>query len=64
MLGQWTALLLTLEGHSARIAAVQFSPDGSRLASASDDGKVIVWEKQLATYIAYDSLHGRWKTAI
>jgi WD40 repeat protein len=40
---QWGALLLTLEGHSGRIRAVQFSPNGSKLASASDDKTVIVW---------------------
>ena len=28
---------LTLKGHTARSRSVAFSPDGSRLASASDD---------------------------
>ena len=37
-------MLLTLEGHSHGVTAVQFSPDGSKLASASDDEKVIVWD--------------------
>jgi WD40 repeat protein len=40
----WSALLLTLEGHSDRVTAVQFSPDGSKLASASYDKKVMVWD--------------------
>jgi WD40 repeat protein len=40
----WSALLLTLEGHSDVVNAVQSSLDGSKLASASDDKKVIVWD--------------------
>jgi WD40 repeat protein len=40
----WSALLLTLEGHSDWVLAIQFSPDGKRLASASRDKKVIVWD--------------------
>lgn len=39
----WSALLLTLEGHSLPVNAVQFSPDGSKLVSVSDDNNVIVW---------------------
>jgi WD40 repeat protein len=34
----------TLKGHSHWVTAVQFSRDGSKLASASDDGTVIVWD--------------------
>jgi WD40 repeat protein len=40
----WSALLLTLEGHSNVVNAVQFSPDGSKLASASYDKNVMVWD--------------------
>jgi uncharacterized protein with WD repeat len=42
-LERWSALLLTLEGHSGGVLAVQFSPDGSKLASATGDKKVMVW---------------------
>ena len=36
----WSALMQTLEGHSSRVNAVAFSPDGKLLASASCDSTV------------------------
>jgi WD40 repeat protein len=38
------AHLHTLEGHSEEVNAVHFSPDGSKLASASHDKRVMVWD--------------------
>jgi WD40 repeat protein len=40
---QTGAILRTLKGHFADANEVAFSPDGSKVASCSDDGTIIVW---------------------
>ncbi|KAF2176924.1 WD40 repeat-like protein [Zopfia rhizophila CBS 207.26] len=41
---QWSACLQTLEGHSSRVRSVTFSHDSARLASASSDQTVKIWD--------------------
>ena len=44
MIENWSACLQTLEGHSNAVTSVAFSHDSTRLASASEDNTVKVWD--------------------
>ncbi|XP_014553192.1 hypothetical protein COCVIDRAFT_29563, partial [Bipolaris victoriae FI3] len=47
----WSACLQTLEGHSDRVNSVAFSHDSTRLASASLDSAVKIWDASSGTCV-------------
>jgi WD40 repeat protein len=59
----WSALLLTLV-HSGAVTAVQFSQDGNKLATASDDGQVMVWDPSTGAHLQTLEGHSSWVIAV
>jgi len=46
---KWECLCVLEDGHSRTIRSCEFSPSGNRLASASFDGSIGIWEKDKST---------------
>ena len=56
----WSACLQTLEGHSDRVYSVAFSHDSTRLASASDDSTVKIWDASSGACLQTLEGYSKW----
>ncbi|KAF1958418.1 WD40 repeat-like protein [Byssothecium circinans] len=55
---KWSACLQTLEGHSDEVSSVAFSHDSTRLASASHDRTVKIWDASSGECLRTLESHG------
>eukprot|EP00873_Tetraselmis_striata_P021585 jgi/Tetstr1/441849/TSEL_030062.t3 len=62
----WPAYISTLRGHTEPVSSVAFSPDGTRLASASGDKTVRVWNALTGEEALPQPLRGHtdWVTSV
>ncbi|MCZ7544521.1 MAG: WD40 repeat domain-containing protein [Anaerolineae bacterium] len=51
--------LATLEGHEGTITAAAWSPDGTRLVSASEDGRIRIWDVERGDAVATLESHAQ-----
>ncbi|MEK6289226.1 MAG: DUF4062 domain-containing protein [Acidobacteriota bacterium] len=58
-----SACLMTLEGHTSFVVGCAFSPDGSRVVSASWDNTLKVWDAQTGAELATLAGHTFWVDA-
>ena len=60
----WSPLMAALRGHSKTVYVLSFSPDGSRLASRSDDNTVRLWDGATGVSIATLEGHSGYVTPL
>ncbi|KAM9873931.1 nwd1 protein [Verticillium dahliae] len=60
----WSACVQTLEGHSGWVTSVAFSADGLRLATASNDKTVKIWDAVTGVCVQTLKGHGRSVTSV
>jgi len=64
MMDEWGACLQTLEGHSGTVLSVAFSHDSTRIASASDDRTVKIWDASSGKHLQTLEGHSDWVMSV
>ena len=64
MQDDWTSCLQTLEGHSRWVTSVAFSHDDQRLASASGDNTVKIWDAASGKCLQTLEGHSDWVASV
>src|SRR5438067_705131 len=60
----WSACLQTLEGHSDSVSSVAFSHDSARLASASNDNTIKIWDASSGACLQTLEGHSDWVSSV
>ncbi len=55
---------VVLAGHDGTVNAIEFSPDGSKLVSASDDRSIIFWDTASGDIVRKVEGHNDWVNAV
>ncbi len=53
----------TLRGHEHQVLHAEWSPDGTRIATTGDDGKVLLWDARTGEVLRTFTGHSHWVTA-
>jgi WD40 repeat protein len=64
MSSAWSACLQTLEGHSSAVTSVAFSPNSARLASASHDRTVKIWDASSGACLGTKDTNGTYPSTL
>ncbi|KAI7976406.1 hypothetical protein EIK77_000231 [Talaromyces pinophilus] len=60
----WNPGLQTLEGHSAQVSSIAFSPNGQTLASGSHDGTIKLWDTKTGSELQTLKGYSGWVHSI
>ncbi|KAK0731912.1 quinon protein alcohol dehydrogenase-like superfamily [Lasiosphaeris hirsuta] len=60
----WSRCLQTFEGHSSSVSSVAFSPDGSRIASGSEDETIRIWDAKSGKEVRKLEGHSGWVSSV